>query len=147
MSCSYRLLTVILLLGGTLGCTTARHSSAGFRLPDGDPGRGRKVFLTLECHRCHEVAGLGIPRTESEPAAPVVLGGLTTRTITDGYLTTSIIFPQYALAAGSRDRVVAGAVPPMPDYSERVTARDLADLVAFLHPHYREAPRLPNFAY
>lgn len=147
MPCSYRLLAVALLLGGALACNTGPHASTGFRLPNGDAGRGKNVFLALECHRCHQVAGVVLPRTESQPASPVVLGGATTRRITDGYLTTSIINPQYGSAPGTRERVAAGAVPPMSDYADRVTARDLADLVAFLHGQYTETWTTPTPAY
>jgi hypothetical protein len=105
------------------------------------------VFLALECNRCHEVAGVPIPRTDTEAAAPVKLGGPTTRIITDGYLVTSIIYPEYAMAPGTKPKVFAGAVPAMPDYSERVTARDVSDLVAFLRDPYEETARIPNPAY
>lgn len=144
---SHRFLTMILLLGGTLACNTGPHSSVGFRLPPGDQARGKQVFLALECYRCHEVSGVILPRTQSQPATTVKLGGLTTRIITDGYLVTSIINPGHATAPGTRDRLAAGVVPRMPDFSERVTGRDLADLAAFLHEHYQETVRTSNPAY
>jgi len=147
MRFSYELLATTLLLGVTLACNTGPHSSAGFRLPNGDAGRGKNVFLALECHRCHQVAGVVLPRTESQPVSPVVLGGATTRRITDGYLVTSIVYPQYVTAPGTRERISAGAVPMMPDYAERVSARDLADLAAFLHGQYIETISTPTPAY
>ncbi len=147
MSWSYRLMAVALLLGGTLGCNTGPRSAMGFRLPDGDAERGKRAFLALECHRCHDAAGVALPRTDAQPAAPIRLGGPTTRTITDGYLVTSIINPGHAMAPGARERIRSGSIPVMPDYSDRVTGRDLEDLAAFLHPLYTEAARVPNPAY
>jgi len=146
MSSSRMVLAMILLLGGSVGCASGRHSSAGFRLPDGDSERGQRAFLALECHRCHEVAGVVLPRTSSQPA-PILLGGLATANITDGYLATSIIYPQHRVALGARDKLAARAIPPMPDYTERVTARDLQDLVTFLQAHYREPVRVPYAGY
>jgi len=146
MSFTWKLLAMILLLGGSLGCTGGRHSSAGFRLPEGNAARGQHAFLALECHRCHTVDGMEIPRNSTMPA-PVPLGGSTARTITDGYLVTSIIHPRFSMAPATRDLLTTGAVPPMPDYADRVTARDLADLSAFLQDHYREIARAPQPSY
>ena len=147
MPWSYRFFTLILLLGSTFACSRGPHSASGFHLKDGDAERGQKVFLALECNRCHEVAGVAIPRTVTQPSTTVKLGGPTTRIMTDGYLVTSIIYPEYAMAPGTRTLLASGAIPPMPDYSDRVTARDLSDLVAFLHGHYEEVARIPNPAY
>lgn len=147
MNWMYRLTFVVILLGSGIGCTTGPHSAAGFRLPQGDAGRGRTAFLALECHRCHVVTGVSIARTQPEPPAPIVLGGPTTRTITDGYLVTSILYPQHVMAPGAQERIASGSIPPMPDYTERVTGRDLADLTAFLHEQYQQMAQIPNVAY
>lgn len=132
-----RLLPVVLLFAAATACNTGRHSPAGFRLPaDGNVERGKAVFLQLECHSCHEMPGKDIPRPSVQPVVPVRLGGEVARELTDGYLVTSIIYPSYELAHFSRDLITVDGKSRMPDYADRVTARQLTDLVSFLQSRY-----------
>jgi len=32
-----------------------------FTLPKGDPGEGKKLFIEVECYKCHEVKGEKFP--------------------------------------------------------------------------------------
>jgi Cytochrome c len=129
-------LPLVLLLGATMACESGRHSSVGFRLPaNGDVGRGTETFVALGCHSCHAVAGADLPRPAVEPAAPVVLGGLTTKQITDGYLVASIINPSHQPNPQAKGAIGA-AGRPMPDYADKLTVRQLTDLVAFLQSRY-----------
>ncbi len=113
------------------GCFNARHSPSGFRLPPGDPAAGQKAFVDLQCHTCHTVAGVDTP-APSAPT-PVALGGARPLPPTDGDLTTDIILPSSHFASGyPADQVQEGARSKMPDYTTRMTVRQLADLVAFV---------------
>ena len=70
---------LILLFLGTLllvtGCDTGPKSAQGFRLPDGDPGKGEQSFLALGCHSCHSIANLELPNAIVEGPVQVELGG------------------------------------------------------------------------
>ena len=132
----WRLLAAVLMFTAA-ACNTGRHSPAGFRLPeDGNLERGRTVFLEMQCHNCHEVDGQNLPQPAMQPAVPVRLGGEVARELTDGYLVTSIIYPSYTLAHHSKDMIAAGGKSRMPDYADRVTARQLTDLVSYLQSSY-----------
>ena len=127
-----------------LGCNAGRKSASGFRLPDGDAEHGRAVFAELKCSDCHRVNGLDLAAPTVHPAVPVVLGGRVPYPKTDGELVTSIIYPSYKIAPGyPRDLVMAGERSRMPDVSETITARQLADVVAFLQARYEVVPPQP----
>ena len=127
---------VILLVGvGTSGCFNARHSPSGFRLPPGDIAAGQQAFTDLQCNNCHTVAGVDVPAPTAP--TPVSLGGRRALPQTDGDLTTDIILPSSHFASGyPADQVQEGARSKMPDYTRKMTVRQLADVVAFLQSHY-----------
>lgn len=125
-------LLLVLALAGCMG----RRSPSGFRLPPGDAEAGRATFVTLECHSCHTVVGVpDLPPPRMTP--PIALGGTVPLPRTDGDLTTDIILPSSHFARGyPAQHVQEGARSKMPDYTERMSVRQLADLVAFLQAHY-----------
>lgn len=135
----------VLLFALAAACTPGRHSSAGFRLPDGDAGRGMTAFVSLDCNSCHTVTGITLPPAELRLPEPVVLGGRVPRQITDGYLTSAIINPSHAIAPYPMKLVAVEGHSRMPDYTSGLTARQLADLVAFLQAHYE--PYQPSREY
>ncbi|MFN7997942.1 MAG: c-type cytochrome [Bryobacteraceae bacterium] len=144
---AWKILPALLLLSA-VGCDSGRHSSAGFRLPDdGSVERGKIAFLSLECNRCHEVSGVDLPRPTVQPAVPVILGGPVTSEVPDGYLVTSIINPSHRFAPYPKELITVGGKSRMPEY-EQITARQLADIVAFLQSRYtvrRGSPKYPYF--
>jgi len=108
-------------------CDTGRHSPAGFRLPpDGSIERGKAAFVELGCNQCHDVTGVALPKAQTRPQAPVVLGGEVTREPTDGRLVRSVIWP----APQTREGFT------MPHYEEKMTVRQLTDIVAFIQSRY-----------
>ena len=123
-------------------CAQGVKSPAGFRLPDGDPQRGRAVFIALKCGGCHQVKDAELPAISAEMTRPVVLGGETIYERTDGELVTAIINPSHRLAFGYPADVVTtdGRHSKMRDYSDTMTIRQLVDLVAFLHTTYKTVP-------
>jgi L-cysteine S-thiosulfotransferase len=135
---SFSILVLVLLAG----CAQGVKSPAGFRLPDGDPQRGRAVFIALKCSGCHQVKDVELPAIPVEMSRPVVLGGEVIYERTDGELVTSIINPSHQLAFGyPADAVTTdGRHSRMKDYSDTMTVRQLVDLVAFLHTAYKTVP-------
>jgi mono/diheme cytochrome c family protein len=128
--------TFVLLIVAVLaaGCS-GRGSPTGFRLPPGDVAAGEKAFADLSCNTCHTVPGVDLPK----PAGPinVALGGRRVLSPTDGDLTTDIILPSSHFATGyPADQVQEGSASKMPDYTQKMTVRQLADLVAFLQTKY-----------
>jgi L-cysteine S-thiosulfotransferase len=132
------------------GCTAGRYSSAGFRLPpDGDIERGKAAFITLGCNNCHAVAGADLPEPTVQPPVPVVLGGSVPAPVTDGHLVTSIIYPAYQrrdqIARYPKAEITHNGEPRMPHYDERMTVRQLTDMVAFLQSKYVVRRPLPEY--
>ena len=132
-----KLLALVVLAGSTVACTTGRYSPAAFHLPvDGDAERGKVVLVSMGCHSCHAVVGADLERPTVQPPIPVVLGGEVDHRLSDAYLVTSVIDPSYALAPYVKEQITRDGKSLMPGYAERLTARQLTDLVAFLQSHY-----------
>jgi putative copper export protein/mono/diheme cytochrome c family protein len=109
------------------------HRSGGvpagwaFVPPRGDARRGRRLFVKLQCHTCHTVRG--------EASGPSSLPG---PDLTDvgthhpaAYLLQSIIDPDAVVVQGP-GYTTSGGLSLMPPYGERLTVRELLDLVAYL---------------
>jgi L-cysteine S-thiosulfotransferase len=132
------------------GCLSDRHSSTGFRLPaDGDVQRGKAAFVSLGCSNCHAVVGTDLPEPTVQPAVPVVLGGQIAEPITDGYFVTAIINPAYQLrhqlARYRKEEITTNGEPRMPHYDDRITVRQLTDIVAFLQSQYAVQRPVPGY--
>jgi len=135
------LVSLVFLTIASLACSAGRKGSAGFRLPDGDPVKGRAVFVDYRCHACHVVAGEDFPAPVAQPPVPVELGGRVPVAITDGELVTSIIHPSHRLAGWVQPAAVrTGGLSRMGDLSEGMSVRELIDLVAFLQSRYTVVP-------
>jgi L-cysteine S-thiosulfotransferase len=131
LPCALAVLSLVALAAGCSG----RHSPSGFRLPPGDVAAGEKAFVDLQCATCHTLPGAAMPAPSA--ATPVALGGRVVLPPTDGDLTTDIIMPASHFASGyPASQVQEGSKSKMPDYTERITVRQLADLVAFLQTKY-----------
>jgi hypothetical protein len=131
------LVLVPLALAGCAG----QKSTAGFRLPDGDPAKGRAVFVDMKCTSCHEVAGEELPAPVADPPVAVVLGGVVSYPRTDGDLLTAIVAPSHRFERRDGTGVVSsGGLSRMGDFGDALTVRDLVDLVAYLHSTYEVVP-------
>ncbi len=143
-----KFLALAALLSAGAACSSGRYTSAGFHLPaDGDVARGKAAFVELGCATCHEVSGGGTPQPTVQPPVPVVLGGEMDRKLSDGYLVTSIINPSYQLALYPKDQTTTAGQSRMPHYADKVTARQLIDVVAFLQAQYKVRERVPMYVY
>jgi L-cysteine S-thiosulfotransferase len=138
------LITIAVLALAGAACNSGRHSAAAFRLPpDGNIERGKAAFVDLGCSSCHEVSGADLPRPTVQPPVPVSLGGAVDSPLSDAYLVTSIIYPSYDLAPYPKDQITSGGQSRMPHYTDRMTVRQLTDIVAFLQSRYF-VPRIPD---
>jgi mono/diheme cytochrome c family protein len=140
---------VVALLVTSVACESGRHASTGFRLPqDGDPERGKVTFVALECHTCHKVSGMDLPEPTAQPPVPVMLGGEVQVEPTDGDLATSIIYPSCRLAHYPKQLITrAAGESRMPAYADRISVRQMTDLVAFLQSRYVVRPPMPKYYY
>ncbi|MGE3841870.1 MAG: c-type cytochrome [Vicinamibacterales bacterium] len=136
------MLAVVVLLLLSAGC--GRRPSYGFSLPPGDVHAGQVAFTDLGCASCHQVKGVNLPAPTKTPA--VELGGEVRVVPTAGELTSEISCPARSITAGFPKQETVGARSAMPDLTERMTVRQMADLIAFLRAHYELSPSLPSGA-
>ena len=123
-----------------LGCTPAPTSGKGFTLPAGNGEQGKAVFVSHNCHLCHNVSGVEQP-AEAEREMDIALGGEVRRISTYGELVTSIINPSHKLAKGYAEEDVAEEGESiMENYNDVLTVAELIDLVAFLQSKYSIRP-------
>ena len=115
------------------GCEGPRKASRGFHLPDGDPVRGKEAFVALSCHSCHAVEGVDLPAPVADPPLPFTLGGRVQAVQTDGELAGAILDPSHRISFASPAGVQSGRLSRMGDFTEVMTARQLIDIVAFIH--------------
>ena len=99
-----------------------------FTWPQGDPVKGREVFVKLECYSCHEVAGekFSAPTGDIGPELSV-MGPLHHV----AYFAETIINPNAAIEPGKGYEAADGS-SKMPSYNELVTVQEVIDLVAYL---------------
>lgn len=127
-------LAVILLLALSLTGCLGRRAPTGFRLPPGNAAAGQATFVELKCNGCHTVKDVDLPAPSVSTV--VELGGQVRLPRTDGEITTDIIMPSSHFAPGyPADQIETGGKSNMPDYTTRMTIRQLADVVAFLQAH------------
>lgn len=131
----------VVSLVAAAGCGEAGgpKSSRGFRLPDGDIGKGKEAFVQLKCHACHKVQGVELPVWEGKPPVFVVLGGEVARVKSYGELVTGIINPSHDFASGyDKVAIRAGDMSRMANYNDKMTLKQLIDVVAFLQSRYEK---------
>jgi hypothetical protein len=132
-------LAAILLASTLTCCNSGTKSARGFRLPDGDEGKGKEAFVELKCYGCHKVEGVELPTPTVVGKTPVVLGGEVTRIRTYGDLVTSIINPSHRLSPRMKEEwAQASKLSPMPQFNDKMTVSQMIDLVAFLQPRYTQ---------
>lgn len=141
-------LAVAALLSAGVACDSGRHSTSGFSLPtDGNPERGRQAFCDLGCPACHRIPALDLPSPTVQPPVPVVLGGEIDRKLSDAYLVTAMISPSHQFAPHTKEQITTGGVSRMPNYTDKMSVRQMVDLVAFLQSRYIERPAMPAYTF
>lgn len=143
---SPKLLVLLPLLVSAAACNP-RYSIAAFHLPrDGNPERGKEAFTELGCTACHYVMGASQTDSEARPGL-IVLGGTVDRKMTDAYLVTHVLDPSNGHTPSVRARIATTGQPRMPAFADRITVRQLTDIVAFLQSHYQLRPMPPETWY
>lgn len=134
-----RLLALAALIGVCSACDS--RPRATLRLPTGDIERGKRAFVDLNCHSCHQVQGGDMPTPYVHPVVPVKLGGPVGRRLSDSYLVSAMLNPDYAyhLAPYPIDQITSDGKPRMPHYAGRMTTQQMVDIVAFLQSRYKLA--------
>jgi mono/diheme cytochrome c family protein len=123
---------------------------AGFRMPDGDAVAGEEAFAQLQCNQCHTVAGVERFSTVAvNDGLDVHLGGEVRVVKSYGELVTAIVHPDESIRPDVMNRYeLPNGRTLMPDYTARMTTRQMVDLVTFLQEHYEVAiPEYPGNYY
>jgi cbb3-type cytochrome oxidase cytochrome c subunit len=99
-----------------------------FTWPQGDPVKGREVFVKLECYSCHAVQGEQFPAPSGDIGPELAAMGQ----LHDAeYFAEAIINPSVVIQAG-KGYEAADGTSKMPSYNDLVTVQEVVDLVAYL---------------
>jgi L-cysteine S-thiosulfotransferase len=135
------ILLVVIFLILLIHCGGGAKSGRGFRMPDGDPEKGKIAFTDLYCHECHTVKGVELPSPPRSAQEMVMLGGETYEIHTYGDLVTSIINPSHRIIRGyPKEAVEKDGKSKMLNFNSTMTVQQMIDLVAFLQSHYKFVP-------
>lgn len=110
------------------------QASWRFTLPKGDPVGGRKVFLELECYKCHEIKG------ETFPAVSIAEKGVGPELSQMAgmhpmeFFVESIINPNTVIDPDAKEKVYLGddGKSRMPNYNDILTVKQVSDLASYL---------------
>jgi sulfur-oxidizing protein SoxX len=135
------IILVVIFLILLINCGGGPKSGRGFRMPDGDPEKGKIAFTDLKCHECHTVKGVELPTPSGTAEVMVMLGGDTYQIHTYGDLVTSIINPSHRIVRGyPKEAVEKDGKSKMLNFNSTMTVQQMIDLVAFLQSHYKFVP-------
>ena len=105
-----------------------------FSLPKGDPAQGREIFVQLECYKCHEIKGETFPAmAKGESGIGPELSQMAGMHPIEFYA-ESIVNPNAVIDPEDKSRGYLGedGKSKMPDYSDVLTVKQLADLAIYL---------------
>lgn len=105
-----------------------------FTLPKGDPAAGRELFVEAECYKCHEVKGEKLPPLEpgEERVGPELSQMAGAHPLE--FFAESIVNPNASIVADAKERgyVEADGRSKMPDFSDVLTVKQVADLASYI---------------
>lgn len=102
-----------------------------FRVPAGDPARGRQHFADLECYKCHAIQGAGFPPAGSDArSAGPELTGMGGEHPAE-YIAESILAPNHVIVEGQGHTGPDG-LSIMPSFADSLSVTQWLDLVAYL---------------
>jgi mono/diheme cytochrome c family protein len=99
-----------------------------FTLPEGDPTRGREVFMKFECYSCHQVVGEMFPEPGGEAVGPELSQMAPLHPLE--YFASAVMNPG-AVIREERSRA-EDSRSKMPSFNDVMTVEELIDLAAFL---------------
>lgn len=105
-----------------------------FTLPKGDPVEGRKVYVEMQCYKCHEVKGETFPAVaKGEEGIGPELSQMAGMHPVE-FFAESVINPDAVIDPGAEVKgyVAQKGESKMPDYNDVMTVKQLADLAAYL---------------
>jgi len=105
-----------------------------FTLPAGDPAAGRKVFIEVECYKCHEVKGETFRAVaDAEKGVGPELSQMAGMHPVE-FFAESIINPNAVIDPDAKEKGYLGedGKSKMPDYKDVLTVKQVADLAAYL---------------
>jgi sulfur-oxidizing protein SoxX len=138
---------LVFLLGAVMACGRDHPSQEGhghdhgtpegwkFTLPQGDAAAGRALFVEIECFKCHEVKGETFPKVaEDEKGVGPELSQMAGMHPLE-FFAESIVNPNAVIDADAKERGYVGpdGRSKMPDFSDVVTVKQLADLATYLN--------------
>jgi hypothetical protein len=112
----------------------AEHAEHGtpegwkFTWPQGNPVKGREIFVKLECYSCHAVEGERFP-VPSEVIGPEL--AMMAPLHDAEYFAEAIIHPNAVIQKGKGYEAADGS-SKMPSYNDLVTVQEVVDLVGYL---------------
>lgn len=110
------------------------QASWQFTLPKGDPVEGRKVFVQLECYKCHEVRGEKFPAVgvEEKGVGPELSQMAGMHPVE--FFSESIMNPNAVIDPDAREKGYLGddGKSKMPNYNDILSVKQVTDLAAYL---------------
>ncbi|MET0502738.1 MAG: cytochrome c [Candidatus Binatia bacterium] len=106
-----------------------------FTLPPGDAVEGKKLFVELECYKCHEVKGESFPVVgEGDKGIGPELSQMAD-THPPEFFAESIVNPNAVIDPQDKEMGFLGADEKsrMPTYGDVLTVKQLADLATYLN--------------
>lgn len=110
------------------------QASWQFTLPKGDPVEGRKIFVEVECYKCHEVKGETFPAVaKREKGVGPELSQMAGMHPVE-FFAESIMNPNAVIDPDAKERGYLGedGKSKMPNYNDILTVKQVSDLAAYL---------------
>lgn len=105
-----------------------------FTLPAGDPAAGRKVFIEVECYKCHEVKGETFPAVaDADKGVGPELSQMAGMHPVE-FFAESIVNPNAVVDPDAKQKGYLGedGKSKMPIYNDILTVKQVSDLAAYL---------------
>ena len=105
-----------------------RQQGWKFSWPQGDPVKGREIFVKLECYSCHEVKGEKFPAPGGDIGPELSMMG----PMHDADFFAEAIINPTAVVDKVMGYEASDGTSKMPSYNDLVTVQEVIDLVAYL---------------
>ena len=105
-----------------------------FTLPQGDPNQGRKIFVELECYKCHEIKGETFPAVAKGEKGVGPELSLMAGMHPVEFFAESIMNPNAVTDPAAKEKGYLGedGKSKMPNYNDILTVKQVVDLAAYL---------------